>query len=185
LVKMAEDAAVAIVKKAYNAAKNWLLPGSPSRRWAELGDLSATGFAKGLDDDISSERSAISLAKRTTISFQKALDDAAMVMEQAPEFNPAITPVLDLTGVRAAAGEISGLIPATTLNTGISLQTAQTLASETRAREEAEADDVQETSPRELNLTQNNYSPETLNTAKIHKQTRSLIVLTKEELDIP
>ena len=183
---------ISITKKVNNwsgglvqAALNpWEL-GSPSRVMIRLGEDVAEGFAFGLNRDTSAIRSAEAFSMDVLMAMQQSLLQMQTQINTMDEFNPTITPVLDLTGVKATAGQIAGLIPATALNTGVSLQAAQTLASETREREEAESEDTTDQGPRELNFTQNNYSPETLNTAKIHKQTRNLIVLTKEELEIP
>jgi tape measure domain-containing protein len=181
IVKKANDLSNNTLKALYNP---WDL-GSPSRTMIELGENIGEGLAIGLDRNTSAVRSAEGLSTDVFNAMQQTLALIPTELQSMDEFQPTITPVLDLTGVRATAGQIAGLIPNTTLNTGVSLQAAQTLASETRAREEAESEDTEEQSPREVNFTQNNYSPEALNTAKIHKQTRNLIALTKEELEIP
>jgi tape measure domain-containing protein len=183
---------ISVAKKVDNASNGWLKAiynpwdlGSPSRTMIRMGEDVAEGFAIGLDRNTSAVHSAEDFTNDIFTTMQLALAQIPTAMADMDEFQPTITPVLDLTGVRATADQIAGLIPNTTLNTGVSLQAAQTLASETRAREEAESEDTEEQSPREVNFTQNNYSPEALNTAKIHKQTRNLIALTKEELEIP
>lgn len=163
---------------------NKLKINSPSKVFMDLAKGIPEGIVLGLDGDKTSQNSAIDLAERTTSSFQKALAQATFDMQSSSDFNPTITPVLDLTEVQTQAGLLQGILASQPLTTQASLVAANTLSAETLQNERDSTTEQEPTGPRVLQIEQNNYSPEALNTAKIYRQTRNLIVLTKEELNV-
>ena len=106
-------------------------------------------------------------------AFSDAMIGIGPVIEEMAEFNPTITPVLDLSRVRADASKINGLItPA--------YGQALSIADEYNARYAEEINGA----PRVATVTfeQNNYSPTMLNTTDIYRQTKSQIAMAKEDL---
>lgn len=111
-------------------------------------------------------------------SFQKIVDQLGDI----EEFNPTITPVLDLTRVAEDASKITDYISASTLSPALSqarLISADTNAIKTTGTTESTATAGQ------VSFQQNIYAPEQLSTADIYKQTRNQITMAKRELSIP
>ena len=173
-----------IGKSIFKGFTDFLHITSPSKVFMEAAKEIPRGIAEGLDDDVSAERSAANLAKRTYTAFQEIVDQVALGMQVSDEFNPTITPVLDLTSVQAQASQLGNILGQTPLQTGVSLDAATALSAETAQSRENETVPSEGQTAREVKFEQNNYSPESLNTAKIYRQTRNLIVLTKEELEV-
>jgi len=178
VAKLGEMAAEAI--KA--AAQPWKW-GSPSKLMIEMGNDIIRGQIIGLEQlSPRLNRSITGISESAVDTFHEALSKASYGMEKLSEFNPTITPVLDLSQVQATARGIGGIIGPNAITAGVSVDQANLLATQA-----AQAQDVaaQEQTPeaREVKFEQHNYSPEALNTAKIYKQTRSLIEVTKKELE--
>jgi tape measure domain-containing protein len=113
-----------------------------------------------------------------TKSLSNAIADMASSLSDTAEFNPTITPVLDLSLVQRdakALGGMIGLAPTTSLGHA-------NIISHTDERNTVES---APTTPTVVNFEQNNYSPNALSTNDIYRLTRSQIVLAKEELRIP
>jgi hypothetical protein len=156
-------------------------PGSPSKVFMDISKHIPEGVVHTLDHDTSAEVAGADLAKRTTNAFQMALASVRDTLPYSDEFNPTITPVLDLTQVQAAAGGINGLLAAQQLTADVSVQAANQLLAETTPRDDDDED--KEAPVRSLSFTQINNSPEALSTAKIYKNTNSQIARAKEELE--
>jgi tape measure domain-containing protein len=90
--------------------------------------------------------------------------------------NPVISPVLDLTNVRAGSKELSTL-----LGTDQAYNQALAIA-QTRVGTQS---DLASTSSGEIKFEQNIFAPEQLSTSDIYRNTRTQINMAKEELKIP
>lgn len=164
-----------------DAAKDRLDSHSPSMVFYTLGEDVATGFIMGLEANAravekSSETTFGSFADRVRESLTNISDG----LGNTSEFNPTITPVLDLTQVQTSASQINGLLATQSLTAGVSADAASQLLAET-----APVDDEEETPKENISLTfiQTNNSPESLSTARIYKNTNSQIARAKEELE--
>ena len=156
---------------------------SPSQAMYDMAVYIPEGLVLALSRDTSAEKAGEDLANRTIQSFRDSVKAMAYSLENTQEFNPTITPVMDLTQVKATAGQISGLMPTDPISAGVSVDQANAITAAEQARAEAAVELPQEPSVRDIKVEQNNYSPEALNTARIWKQTKSLIEVTKRELE--
>ena len=105
-------------------------------------------------------------------------------MDTAVEFNPTITPVLDLTKLADDAKQISGYIQTSQkLAPSYSYEQARTIASTANAQQD---DTIKAPSGSgEVKFEQNIYAPTQLSTTDIYKNTRNQITMAKQELSIP
>jgi hypothetical protein len=90
------------------------------------------------------------------------------------DFDPTITPVLDLSLVRKDAAGLAALFEIPTLDVSTSYnkaQAAKATVDESRQPDEADGDSGSTT----YNFTQNNTSPKALSKAEIYRQTENLI----------
>jgi tape measure domain-containing protein len=157
---------------------------SPSKVFFEMGEDIVAGLALGIGQDKPVTQSVVELTKATTKAFQQSIDKAMSEIGSIPEFNPVITPVLDLTGVRSGARLLSGLMDDTTsFSPSLSFGRANTIASTREPIEEGSSGGS--SSPSVVKFEQNNYSPEALSTSAIYKSTRNQISLAKDELGVP
>jgi tape measure domain-containing protein len=157
---------------------------SPSRVFMEISAFIPEGIVKALETDKSSEAAGRDLADRTIQSFRDSVRAMAYSLENTEEFNPTITPVMDLTQVKATAGQIGSLLGTDPLTAGVSVGQANAIGDAAQAKAEADAAESEKpTEIKEVKFEQNNYSPEMLNTARVYRQTRSLIRVTQDELE--
>lgn len=171
-----------IARGALDAANEVLDLGSPSKEFMKIGRYVVEGFALGMSETAASERSATALAKKTTDAFRESLSKSIRDMDKMGEFNPVVTPVLDLTRIRDEASNISGLIGDNRFVADLSSRQASLISSTNVP--------VSEESSREsgsggVTFTQTINAPTRLSTSDIYKQTRNQITLAKEELDVP
>jgi hypothetical protein len=90
------------------------------------------------------------------------------------DFHPVITPVIDLTNVRAGVSTIGGLLGSS------SYLAAGAIANSQQYTEES----VVGAGPTEIKFEQTINAPTQLSTADIYRQTRNQITMAKEELSI-
>lgn len=141
--------------------------GSPSKVFMEIGSQLMDGFYIGVKDGWE--------------DVEKLLVEAAREMSMMEDFNPTITPVLDLTQVAADAAKIAEYIsPAP----AVAVSDARNLAAATNVLK-APSDSTTAVAAPGVTFTQVINAPEQLSTADIYKQTRNQITLAKEELSIP
>ena len=76
------------------------------------------------------------------------------------DFNPIITPILDLSYVREQLNELDSMIRVPLNNTFNS---------------QNEGNNIGKNSPSQINFTQNNYSPKSLSRYEIYRQTKNQI----------
>jgi tape measure domain-containing protein len=122
--------------------------------------------------------------KQLTQGVKSAVEKALDAVESITDFNPIITPVLDLTGVQKDAKSLNGLFGNPSLPATASYGQAAMLSAMANTQQETDSVNAQ-SGPTEIKFEQNNYSPEALSTNDIYRQTRSQIALAKRELDIP
>ena len=104
------NAAKDVVEGAIKAAKKALKINSPSKVFIEIGKFTSEGFAVGLDRYASRARSsATDLANSVIDSVRNPLSNVSKILDGDINANPVITPVVDLTNVRAGANQLNGL----------------------------------------------------------------------------
>ena len=96
-IKDITSAASDLGKKAYNSIKSALKIKSPSRLFAEVGNFTAQGFIVGMDKMISKVgKKGADLGNSAYDAIQRVIDD----IPDDPDFNPTVTPVLNLDDAR-------------------------------------------------------------------------------------
>jgi hypothetical protein len=163
-------------------AKDTVGAKSPATEFIKIGEDVVAGFVLALDNDTSAEASAVGFVGRVTDTFTNALTTVSESLGDMTEFNPVITPVLDLTQVAADASLISGYISP---GSGIALTSANLIAAGTNAAKSPDSTTATDMPTGGVKFEQNIYAPEQLSTADIYKQTRNQITMAKEELSIP
>jgi len=179
------DDAAGIGKDVLNAISNPFDWNSPSKTMIKLGTAIDEGLSMGIDRGTSAESSARAFSDRVSTTFENTLSKIPDSLAGMAELSPTITPVLDMTGVKASLGQMDGLLANSTIAADLSLQQANALATATRqANEDLTFTPDQPVVPQQITFEQNNYSPKALSTADIYRQTRSQIANAKKELNL-
>lgn len=104
-------AADAIAQAAANATKDTLDIHSPSRVLMGLGEYAGQGFVVGLKAYQAASYSAgETVADAATIGINESLSQIQRLMETDMEWQPTITPVLDLSGVQNGASQMRSML---------------------------------------------------------------------------
>jgi len=169
-----------VASSALHAAMSILGISSPSKEFEKVGRFSAEGMAMGLHKysdvvEISARtvaQSALDVVRETLVGMSTTLGDHV-------ELAPTITPVLDLTKVKQSAGTLGRIMTASPLSL------ASTFSSATAAAATVSANSTTTTgAPADggslISYTQNNYSPKSLSTAEIYRNTKNQLSTTKE-----
>lgn len=114
--------------------------------------------------------------------FVTALAQVPAILEGMDEFNPTITPVLDLTNIETASGDIATLMSIPILTPEVSFDQARAISS-------TNPEVGEETGTGESTVINNTFeqtinSPEPLSTNDIYRNTKSQFALAKEKLSI-
>jgi tape measure domain-containing protein len=179
LIREMEDMADDIVK-AFNRR---LKIKSPSEVFAEIGKFAMQGMAKGMSDSSRVVADAADQAAQNAIvAMKKSLRDISGAVLNELNPNPVITPILDLTQVRAQAGELGALTQVTPISAAASFGQASLISAEqTAARSEEVAVSPAGTS---VKFEQNNYSPEALTEIEIYRQTKNQLSQLRSALSL-
>lgn len=169
---------------AVDFGKSLLGINSPSKVFIGIAENMAEGLVVGLNNDTTVMRSMGSYTKNMIKVANSAAEEISSIMGNMEEFNPTITPVLDLSYVRKDANSINSLISSGKVNASVSLNSASDILASNAQREATSSDTVTPQSI-EVKLEQNNYSPEALNAKEIYRQTRSLVTMVEQALDSP
>jgi ABC-type transporter Mla MlaB component len=176
-------AAIDMAKGMINAVKGVFQSNSPSKVFIRIGKTLPEGLAFALDKDTLAENSAVQHAERIISAFQDSLSHIPDSLAGMDEFNPVITPVLDLTKVQMASRNLNRLMSVSSITPEVSYDRAR-LISTTTDLESTSSEGTAYTGPSEITFEQNIYAPEALSTNDIYRNTKSQIVLAKEELGI-
>jgi hypothetical protein len=178
------NTAVNLVKGAWNAAAGWLGIGSPSRLFMEMGQDTAEGMAIGLaGSSYMVKESAEELGKTAYDAIRESMDAVSEGVTTEIDINPVITPVLDLDKVRKEAANINKAVPTLDLTPGVTYSRANSIAAAALAANTEAASRSEEQRRSVVEFTQNNYSPKSLSTIEIYRNTRNQLSLAKEALN--
>jgi tape measure domain-containing protein len=184
LVKKVIGVMVDIAKKAWNAVMDFFGIASPSKKFIWLSKQLMLGMAKGLEDygHLAAE-SAVGVGENVVDSMGKTLDGLSSVLgKDLIDFNPTISPVLDLTQVKKDANELSNLLDLPVFDVNGTYTGAKSAGSGfENNRADNEDDSAQGPSERPTyTFNQTNNSPKALSPAEIYRQTNNLISKTKK-----
>lgn len=157
---------------------------SPSKVFMEIGRRVVQGLALAFSNDTTAENSAVDHAERIITAVQDSLTKLESSIPGMDDLTPIITPVLDLTKVQLASRNLDRLLSVSAISPGVSLSQARIISTTTDLESKANAEPVS-VAPSEVRFEQNIYSPTALSTNDIYRNTKSQIVLAKEELAIP
>lgn len=181
------DRVIEAIKKLAGLLPEWarkvLGVESPSKVFKEIGGQVGAGFALGLDRDNLAKNSAVRHAERIVSAFAETLSNLPSAVADMDEFNPVITPVLDLSRVSADAKGLGTMLATPTISPNVSTAQAN-LISTTGSQNESESEEIPYSGPREVTFIQNNNSPKALSTNDVYRGTKSQIALAKKELGI-
>lgn len=105
------SAASAIAQAAADATQNTLDIHSPSRILMGIGEYAGEGFVVGLKAYQAASYSAgETVANAATIGINESLAQIQRLMESGVEWQPTITPVLDLSGVQNGASQMRSIL---------------------------------------------------------------------------
>lgn len=180
------DAARNAAKRALEAAKNFLDINSPSKKFIEVGESTTEGMAVGIDRSVSMVvKSTEAVGQAAIDAMKNSLMSMSTLVDDNINANPIITPVLDLTNLKANAGQIDKVISGMkdiSLNRSISNVSATSNAIQQTQNDRAAITDSTTTQPL-VQFTQNNTSPKPLNAADIYRQTNNQLSQVKGALD--
>lgn len=158
----------------------------------ESGQLIMQGLHTGMQDgwsQVSTWLESLDPAQELNDSFgtslSKTISDVAASLNDAPEFNPTITPILDLTKVAAEATKIGGYLDTSQLSSDASFQTAQVISSAELSKGDSSSTTTDATPTKEIQFNQVINAPTELSASDIYKQTRNQLTMAKEALSIP
>jgi hypothetical protein len=115
-------------------------------------------------------------------AMQKTMRDISDVVTKEIDVNPTITPILDLTQIRNASGELATLTAITPITAAASYGQASAISAEQRAAL-ADNPDVA-IGGTHLSFVQNNTSPQALSEVEIYRQTKNQLSQAKTALKI-
>jgi len=171
------DAAKALGKTILGPFARFFGIESPSKLMMKQGGYIIDGLLIGLEDNKRVMGSSEEMAENVVSIFKNSLGNLADIVEEMDEFNPRITPVLDLSNVKAGAHSIGELMGEQTLQASSSLAQAR-LISEERGRRSKEQSATESSSEYIFNQTIN--APRELRTGDIYRATKSQLILAKE-----
>lgn len=174
-----ENAARSVASRALNAAKNFLGINSPSKEFEKVYFGTGEGAVVGINKSTAIVVAASEqMGKQALGSMQKTLSTLGNALSDGIEFTPTITPVLDLTKVQDGFGALNNL----TKQQLIAASTSSSVASSISAQRAAAATAANGSGGDTVNYTQNNYSPKSLDSATIYRQTNSQLSKKKGAL---
>jgi tape measure domain-containing protein len=184
------SAAQDMASSALNAAKSFLGIHSPSKEFFKVGGYSTEGFAKGLVETSGVvAKAATNVGNTAMMSLQKSISGLSDKVAMKLDFQPVITPVLDLSNVDAGTNKI-----ATSFQKIKSLSLDSSYNSAVQATQGAQA--VQDAKNPSTTTTassqqapvvfnQYNNSPKALSEAEIYRKTNNQLSVAKKELTTP
>ena len=176
-----EDQMTKLANEMIAALKAKLKIKSPSQAFAEIGVLSMEGMAKGFSTGTKIVTDAVDLAAQDALSaMKKSMRDISDVVTDELNPNPVITPILDLTQIRAQAGELGALTTVVPITAAASYNQAAIISSQRTAAQMDESAIVPVGAS--VKFEQNNYSPEALTEIEIYRQTKNQLSQLKSVL---
>lgn len=162
------NAAADVVKEAIKAAEEAQDSHSPSKEMIKRGAWFSEGYAIGIDESsLEAEKSAKNMAKGTIKAMSDAIAKIPEILGSDLDFNPTITPILDLSNISKGARKISGIL---------GYERAINLGNAINNDRYARMQDIGIQRPASNNVyqfTQNNYSPKALSRMDIYRQTKN------------
>jgi tape measure domain-containing protein len=181
LIGRAVDAALNVAKSMWNAVTGFFDILSPSKKMVWMSRMLVMGIVKGLDkyEDLA-VKSTVNMGENMVDSMGKTLTGLSSVLgKDLIDFEPVISPVLDLSQVRSEAATLADILAAPSFDLATAARNAQNANSGFEENRETAEDDGTTSDGDTYNFTQNNTSPKALSEVEIYRQTKNLISRTK------
>lgn len=178
ITKEMEKIADALVK----AIKKKLGIKSPSKEFEKVGAYSITGLRLGLESMVPDIQNSAHLVGDAALdSLRNSMLGVGDVLGDTTDFNPTITPVLDLSDVEKNSKKIDSMIGKPEFEARASYNGAAAIA-QLQKRNEDDIEAMLAGQGTSINYTQNNFSPKPLSKAEIYRQTRNQLSKVKGDV---
>jgi tape measure domain-containing protein len=155
---------------------------SPSRVFMGIGNDSAQGLINSLDEMSGSVGKAAASTGQTAMqALRDSMNGFSDLITSDLNFQPTITPVLDLSSVKKTAGQIGSILPSQTV-VDASYSKAKTISDSFASSGDTTAGQVSSV-VKTVTLNQYNSSPKALSNAEIYRQTKNQISVAKGALE--
>ena len=186
LAKKVIDAIIGLAKDMWNGVMDFFGISSPSKKMIWMSKQLMLGTEKGLDKyGYLATDATVGVGENMIDSMGKTLDGLSSVLgSDLIDFDPTITPVLDLSAVKKDASEISRILALPKMDVGsaaFGAQDARAGFEENRTVDGANDDSTDGGDT--YNYTQNNNSPKALSEEEIYRNTKNLLSRTRGESD--
>lgn len=170
-----------VAKSMLNSALGALGINSPSKEFYWMGTMMIAGVVNALGDHSKrSEKAAEEIGTNMIDSMGRSLSGLSKVLgSDLIDFNPTITPVLDLSQVKKDASSIGSLLDLPTFDVSGSSISAKNASSGFESNRSDGEDGTASGSGTTYNYVQNNSSPKALDAVEIYRQTNNLISTTQ------
>lgn len=177
LISRAVGAAAQIAKDMFDAAKRTLGINSPSKAFMWIMEMTIDGIVVAGDKyGHRATNAAAAIGDNMIDAMGESLSGLSKVLgSDLIDFNPTITPVLDLSMVKKDAAGLGDILRAQPIDTIKSFQTAQTASSGFEQNRQGENFPGGDIPGNVYNYTQNNTSPKPLNPEEVYRLTNNLI----------
>lgn len=171
-----------VASSAISSAMSTLGIRSPSRVFMEIGQHIDEGLALGIKNNAKQvDREIVTIADKSVSKMKDSMGRLSDTMRLDGMSDPVIKPVLDLTQFKKDAEQLD-IFGRTPIRADVSASRASVIAEDRARTATLETDRVTENKV-EINLTQHNTSPETLDDVTIYRNTRSQLATAKEAFD--
>jgi tape measure domain-containing protein len=170
-----------VAKGMLNSALGALGIHSPSKEFYWMGTMMIAGVVNSLSDNSKyAEQASADLGKNMIDSMGETLTGLSKVLgSDLIDFDPTITPVLDLSQVKKDASGISDLLNLPKFDVSGSYNSAKSAGSGFEANQSDGEETPGGNSGKTYNFVQNNNSPKALDAIEIYRQTDNLISKAK------
>lgn len=172
-------AAKRVAQEALAASKRALGVASPSKEYFKIGAWSDEGLADGIDENSDMVvTSAYNVGREAVKALQESMKSISSVMDSDADFNPTITPVMDLTNIEKNAALINSMLKPAPISVDTSYASAAAIA-ESNREQQAAASEADTSGTPTVQFVQNNTSPKALSSAEIYRNTKNQLSIAK------
>lgn len=166
-------------------AKKMLDINSPSKRMIPIGEAVGEGTALGIDKSSRVVESAVGdMSDSAVVAANDAMRRLSASLSVSDDFNPVITPVMDLTEIAKGASRIGTMVPARSVTVSTSTDSANDLYRRVSGAQAVAVDMNAGAWNGPIEFVQNNYSPKSMSAVRINRNTKSLLALAKEAVRV-
>lgn len=171
-----------LADRAVDAAKSFFGIDSPSKRFREIGEFVIDGFVIGIENNTRAIRSVEMFGDDVVNAMTKTANDMANAFYSADISNPTITPILDLTTIQSQAKDVSDILGSNPVRATTSFDRAADISALTQPTDQST--DSSDAGPRQVIFEQTINATQPLSAGEVYRQTKSQIVMAKEELEV-